>query len=129
MGTGCSGGSINSNMNASIMPGNLDGITLSCAYPDSETTGIEVRDCTLLAEAYNNPEWTALLQAGLRRRRSTPRRRRSTATRTRPAATGTTRSAAPTTGQLRVQTSAEPRDDGPLDHGRQQLPDARSGRL
>ena len=64
MGTGCSGGSINSNMNASIMPGNLDGITISCAFPDSETTGIEVGDCTLLAEAYNKPEWTAL-QAGL----------------------------------------------------------------
>jgi hypothetical protein len=64
MGTGCSGGSINSNMNASIMPGNLDGITISCAYPDSETTGIEVGDCTLLAEAYNKPQWVAL-QAGL----------------------------------------------------------------
>jgi hypothetical protein len=64
IGTGCSGGSINSNMNASIMPGNLDGITISCAYPDSETTGIEVGDCTLLAEAYNKPAWVAL-QAGL----------------------------------------------------------------
>jgi len=47
-------------MNASIMPGNLDGITISCAYPDSETTGIEVGDCTFLAEAYNKPQWTAL---------------------------------------------------------------------
>jgi uncharacterized tannase-like protein DUF6351 len=64
MGTGCSGGSINSNMNASIMPGNLDGITISCAFPDSETTGIEVGECVLLAEAYNKPPWTAL-QAGL----------------------------------------------------------------
>src|SRR6202008_2635120 len=64
MGSGCSGGSINSNMNASIMPGNLDGITISCAYPDSETTGIEVADCTLLAEAYNKPQWNGL-QAGL----------------------------------------------------------------
>jgi len=64
MGNGCSGGSINSNMNASIMPGNLDGITISCAFPDSETTGIEVGDCSLLAEAYNKAPWTAL-QAGL----------------------------------------------------------------
>jgi hypothetical protein len=64
MGSGCSGGSINSNMNASIMPGNLDGITISCAFPDSETTGIEVGDCVLLAEAYAKPAWTAL-QAGL----------------------------------------------------------------
>jgi hypothetical protein len=64
MGAGCSGGSINSNMNASIAPGQLDGITISCAYPDSETTGMEVGDCVLLAEAYQKPEWTAL-QAGL----------------------------------------------------------------
>jgi hypothetical protein len=64
MGSGCSGGSINSNMNASIMPGNLDGITISCAYPDSETTGMEVGDCVLLAEAYQKPQWLAL-QAGL----------------------------------------------------------------
>jgi hypothetical protein len=63
MGNGCSGGSINSNMNASIMPGNLDGITIACAFPDSETTGIEVGDCSLLAEAYNKPQWSAL-QAG-----------------------------------------------------------------
>ena len=61
MGTGCSGGSINSNMNASIMPGNLDGITISCAYPDSETTGIEVGDCTLLAEAYQKTPWLTLM--------------------------------------------------------------------
>ena len=60
MGSGCSGGSINSNMNASIMPGNLDGITISCAFPDSETTGIEVGDCSLLAEAYNKQAWTDL---------------------------------------------------------------------
>jgi hypothetical protein len=64
MGNGCSGGSINSNTNASIMPGNLDGITISCAYPDSETTGIEVGDCVFLAEAYNKPQWAAL-QGGL----------------------------------------------------------------
>jgi hypothetical protein len=61
MGTGCSGGSINSNMNASIMPGNLDGITISCAYPDSETTGMEVGDCVLLAEAYQKQPWLALM--------------------------------------------------------------------
>ncbi|HEX6691891.1 MAG TPA: DUF6351 family protein, partial [Burkholderiales bacterium] len=58
MGSGCSGGSINSNMNASIMPGNLDGITISCAYPDLETTGMEVGDCVLLAEAYVKMGWS-----------------------------------------------------------------------
>lgn len=56
MGTGCSGGSINSNMNLSIFPGLLDGIVTSCTYPDSETTTLEVSDCTLLVEAYQKPE-------------------------------------------------------------------------
>jgi hypothetical protein len=64
IGTGCSGGSINSNMNASIAPGQLDGIVISCAYPDSETTAVEVSDCVVLAEAYQKPGWLAL-QAGV----------------------------------------------------------------
>jgi Tannase-like family of unknown function (DUF6351) len=63
MGSGCSGGSINSNMNASIAPGQLDGITISCAYPDSETTGMEVTECVLLAEAYQKPAWRDLMTA------------------------------------------------------------------
>ena len=61
MGTGCSGGSINSNMNASIAPGLIDGFTISCAYPDSETTAMEVGDCVQLVEAYLKPEWTAVM--------------------------------------------------------------------
>ncbi|MFL6692699.1 MAG: DUF6351 family protein, partial [Ramlibacter sp.] len=60
IGSGCSGGSINSNMNASITPGLLDGVITSCTYPDSETTSIEVGDCTLLVEAYQK---TAMLNA------------------------------------------------------------------
>ncbi len=63
MGTGCSGGSINSNMNASIAPGQLDGFTIQCAYPDSETVGMEVADCTLLVEAYQKAPWTNLMRA------------------------------------------------------------------
>jgi hypothetical protein len=61
MGVGCSGGSINSNMNASIAPGQLDGIMVSCTYPDSETTAMEVLDCVVLVEAYQKPEWLALM--------------------------------------------------------------------
>jgi hypothetical protein len=61
MGAGCSGGSINSNMNASINPGLLDGITTTCTYPDSETTSIEVGDCVGLVEAYQKAEWLALM--------------------------------------------------------------------
>ena len=60
LGTGCSGGSINSNMNASINPGLLDGIVTSCTYPDSETTTLEVGDCVLLVEAYQKPGMAAL---------------------------------------------------------------------
>lgn len=56
LGTGCSGGSINSNMNLSIMPGILDGVITTCTYPDSETTSLEVGDCTLLVEAYQKPQ-------------------------------------------------------------------------
>jgi hypothetical protein len=55
LGAGCSGGSINSNMNLSIMPGTLDGVITLCTYPDSETTSMEVGDCTLLVEAYRTP--------------------------------------------------------------------------
>jgi hypothetical protein len=63
IGSGCSGGSINSNMNASIAPGQLDGIAIACAYPDSETTGIEVTECVLLVEAYQKPAWLNLMAA------------------------------------------------------------------
>jgi len=58
LGTGCSGGSINSNQNASIAPGQLDGVLIYCTYPDAETTGIEVGDCLLLVEAYQKGAWT-----------------------------------------------------------------------
>lgn len=64
IGSGCSGGSINSNMAGSIQPGLLDGIITTCTYPDSETTAIEVGDCVGLVEAYQKPEWLALT-AGL----------------------------------------------------------------
>lgn len=64
LGTGCSGGSIASNMISTIGPGLLDGIAISCVYPDSETTAMEVSDCVLLVEAYQKPAWTAL-QAGV----------------------------------------------------------------
>ncbi len=60
LGTGCSGGSINSNMNASINPGLLDGVVTSCTYPDSETTTLEVNDCVMLIEAYQKPGLQAL---------------------------------------------------------------------
>ncbi len=60
LGTGCSGGSINSNMNLSIFPGLLDGVVTSCTYPDSETTTMEVGDCVLLSEAYQKAPMTTI---------------------------------------------------------------------
>ncbi|MEJ5988787.1 DUF6351 family protein [Ramlibacter sp. PS3R-8] len=60
LGNGCSGGSINSNMNASISPGLLDGVITTCTYPDSETTSMEVGDCVLLIDAYVKPPMSAL---------------------------------------------------------------------
>src|SRR4051794_39448805 len=61
MGNGCSGGSIQQNTAASIYPGLLDGIQPSCDYPDSITTGLEVTDCVLLVNAYDSPDWKALM--------------------------------------------------------------------
>jgi hypothetical protein len=61
MSNGCSGGSIGQNTVSSIWPGLLDGIQPSCDFPDSITTGIEVTDCVLLVNAYNKPEWQALM--------------------------------------------------------------------
>jgi len=61
IGNGCSGGSINQLTTASIFPGLLDGIQPMCTYPDSETTGMEVSDCTLLVSFYNSPAWAALM--------------------------------------------------------------------
>jgi hypothetical protein len=74
IGTGCSGGSINSNMNASINPGLLDGVVTTCTYPDSETTGLEVGDCVLLVEAYQKPAllglWAGLTQSQIDAKKS-----------------------------------------------------------
>jgi len=60
MGAGCSGGSINQLTTASIYPGLLDGIQPTCTYPDAETTGIEVADCSLLVNYYNSQAWKDL---------------------------------------------------------------------
>ncbi len=58
---GCSGGSINQLTTASIFPGLLDGLLPTCTYPDSESTGIEVADCTLLVNFYNSEAWKTLM--------------------------------------------------------------------
>ena len=60
MGIGCSGGSIEQNAIASQYPGLIDGLQISCTYPDSITTGIEVGDCVLLVNYFNSPAFAAL---------------------------------------------------------------------
>lgn len=64
MGLGCSGGSIEQNVIASQYPGLIDGLQISCTYPDAITTAMEVGDCVLLDNYFNSPEFAALT-AGL----------------------------------------------------------------
>jgi len=54
LGNGCSGGSIQQLTASSVFPGLLDGVQPTCTYPDSETTGMEVLDCTLLVNYFNS---------------------------------------------------------------------------
>ena len=49
---------------ASIFPGLLDGLNLSCGFPDGYTWLIENYDCALLVYVYQDPAWLAL-QSGL----------------------------------------------------------------
>lgn len=60
MGVGCSGGSIEQDVISSQYPGLLDGLQISCTYPDSITTGLEVGDCGLLVSYFNSPAFAAL---------------------------------------------------------------------
>jgi hypothetical protein len=60
MGLGCSGGSILQNTIASTYPGLLDGLQISCTFPDSVTTAIEVGDCVLLTNYFASPAFAAL---------------------------------------------------------------------
>jgi hypothetical protein len=63
MGNGGSGGAINQNSVASLLPGVIDGTQLGVDFADSETTAMEVMDCVQLVNFYQSPAWTAL-QAG-----------------------------------------------------------------
>jgi len=59
MAIGCSGGSIEQNVISSQYPGLIDGLQISCTYPDSITTGLEVGDCVLLLNHFNSPTFAA----------------------------------------------------------------------
>ncbi|WP_155403869.1 DUF6351 family protein [Variovorax paradoxus] len=60
MGNGGSGGAINQNSVASLLPGVIDGTQLGVDFADSETTAMEVMDCVQLVNFYQSPAWTAL---------------------------------------------------------------------
>jgi hypothetical protein len=61
IGNGCSGGSINQLTASSIFPGLLDGVQVSCTYPDSESTAMEVVDCLQLVRAFSSQAWQTLI--------------------------------------------------------------------
>jgi hypothetical protein len=52
--TGCSGGSIGQQVVANAYPGLVDGLLPACVFPDNWTTGVEVQDCHLLDNYFNN---------------------------------------------------------------------------
>jgi hypothetical protein len=55
IGSGCSGGAIYQQQVANAYPGIFDGILPNCSFPDSFSTAIEVVDCALLLNYFDNP--------------------------------------------------------------------------
>lgn len=55
IGSGCSGGSIYQQQVANAYPGIFDGILPSCSFPDSFSTAVEVLECRLLVDYFDNP--------------------------------------------------------------------------
>lgn len=65
MGVGCSGGSIQQHRIANSYPGLLQGLQVSCSYPDTWTVRMEVYDCILLNRYFNevSPQlWPVIAQ-------------------------------------------------------------------
>jgi hypothetical protein len=61
---GCSGASLEQQLLANDYPGLLDGIQPMCSYADAWSTNLEVQDCSLLVNYFDNPTsslqgWTA----------------------------------------------------------------------
>jgi hypothetical protein len=60
IGSGCSGGSIYQQQAANDYPGIFDGILPNCSFPDSWSTAVEVVDCRLLLDYFDDPaKWAA----------------------------------------------------------------------
>ncbi len=57
--SGCSGGAIYQQQAANDYPGLFDGILPECSFPDSWSTSVEVVDCKILLDYFDNPtKWT-----------------------------------------------------------------------
>ena len=54
IGNGCSGGAIQQHLLVSMYPGLLDGIQPNCSFSDMLTTGLDVLDCHLLINYFDN---------------------------------------------------------------------------
>ncbi|HSV36674.1 DUF6351 family protein [Ramlibacter sp. WS9] len=64
VGNGCSAGSMTALTITSTFPGLLDGLLISCALNDPESSNQESVDCGLLVEAYDKPRWRELMASG-----------------------------------------------------------------
>ncbi len=64
IGHGCSAGSMQQNVIASMYPGALDGLVLACSYPDSDGHSEEIFDAILLRRYFHSETFEAL-NAGL----------------------------------------------------------------
>jgi Tannase-like family of unknown function (DUF6351) len=59
--TGCSGGSIGQQVVANAYPGLINGLLPACVFPDNWSSGVEVQDCHLLDNYFDNASsqlWT-----------------------------------------------------------------------
>jgi hypothetical protein len=72
IGSGCSGGSIYQQQAANDYPGIFDGILPNCSFTDSWSTSIEVVDCRLMVDYFDNPNkwgtgiaWTSTQEAAV----------------------------------------------------------------
>jgi len=61
--SGCSAGSMTAFAISSTFPGLLDGLLISCALNDAESSNQESIDCGLLVEAYDKPAWRSMMTA------------------------------------------------------------------
>ena len=60
IGEGCSAGSMQQNVIASMYPGLIDGALIACAFPDSDTLSLEITDSFLLGHYFDGDAFKTL---------------------------------------------------------------------